>query len=100
MAIEANDLDITPLYLRTNDAARISGLSPAKLIKLRTVGGGPKFIRQGNTVLYKQTDLVEWLDGFTLESTADIPVEVRGNRYKHLIAPIKQNDKKKARLKS
>jgi predicted DNA-binding transcriptional regulator AlpA len=49
-------------FLRTEDAARVVGLSPLTLNKLRSVGGGPPFRSLGRRcVVYDRKDLIEWV---------------------------------------
>ncbi len=57
-------------YLRTSEAAAFCGISPRTLEKLRSVGGGPRFVRpQGcRFVRYAVDDLEEWLNSGLQES--------------------------------
>lgn len=60
--------------LRTPEAARLLGLAPSTLAKLRCIGGGPGFIRLGGgrAVAYRESDLIAWTDrNPTLRSTTD-----------------------------
>lgn len=58
--------------IRTPEAAHLLGLAPSTLSKLRCVGGGPKFVRLGRSVAYRETDLREWADRRpALTSTSD-----------------------------
>ncbi|WP_245443469.1 helix-turn-helix transcriptional regulator [Rhizobium phaseoli] len=47
--------------LRTDDAAKIIGLSPSTLAKLRLTGGGPRYIKLGRSVVYDPADVEAWL---------------------------------------
>ncbi|BBY92311.1 hypothetical protein MGALJ_19800 [Mycobacterium gallinarum] len=47
-------------YLRT---------TPAALAQDRYRGTGPKFIKHGSRVLYRWSDVLEWLDHNTFERT-------------------------------
>jgi predicted DNA-binding transcriptional regulator AlpA len=58
--------------LNTNEAATCLSLSRSRLAKLRWAGGGPKFIRVGRTVLYRVSDLENWLDAQTRKSTSSL----------------------------
>ncbi|ORB68945.1 DNA-binding protein [Mycolicibacterium tusciae] len=49
-------------YLRT---------TVANLAQLRYTGRGPKFIKVGRRVLYRWSDIADWLDGNTLQRTDD-----------------------------
>jgi len=57
--------------LTTVLAASYLGLSPATLETLRTRGGGPPFVKLGRRVVYRRTDLDEWLAHRTRRSTSD-----------------------------
>jgi predicted DNA-binding transcriptional regulator AlpA len=49
-------------FLRTEDAARLIGMSPKTLNKLRSVGGGPAFRNLARRcVVYDRQDLIEWV---------------------------------------
>jgi hypothetical protein len=51
--------------LTTKDAARILGLSPAMLERLRWMREGPPFVRPtgtGRAVRYRWRDLVDWIE--------------------------------------
>ena len=49
-------------FLRAEDAARLIGLSPLTLNKLRSVGGGPPFRHLGQRcVVYDRNDLFDWV---------------------------------------
>jgi hypothetical protein len=43
--------------------------SVARLAQLRYVGGGPKFIKVGRKVLYRWSDVSDWLDHNTMQRT-------------------------------
>lgn len=49
-------------WLRTPQAAGITGLAIPTLNKLRVIGGGPPFIKLGRAVLYEQAELCAWMD--------------------------------------
>lgn len=50
-------------YLRTTTAA---------LAQDRYKGTGPKFIKRGSRVLYRWSDVLEWLDLNTIQRTDDL----------------------------
>jgi hypothetical protein len=54
-------MNIVPAYLRPKDAAIYTGISVAKLETLRNEKRGPKFVKRDGVVLYKITDLDEYL---------------------------------------
>ena len=53
--------NITPAYLRTRDAAIYMGVSKWTFEFMRTNKTGPRFVKRNNIVLYKITDIDEWL---------------------------------------
>ena len=55
----------------TKEAAAYLGRSPSNLEKLRVFGGGPKFIKAGRLVLYRQDDLDTWLNDRVYTSTSE-----------------------------
>lgn len=56
--------------LRTDDAAKLIGLSPSTLAKLRLTGGGPRYIKLGRAVIYDPADLETWLTAHRRSSTS------------------------------
>jgi predicted DNA-binding transcriptional regulator AlpA len=71
-----NNEEANGRMLRTPEAARMIGLSPATLQKYRCVGGGPPFIRYGNSrvVVYPASQLTIWAESHgTRGSTSDSP---------------------------
>lgn len=55
----------------TAGAARLCGLSPRTLEKLRLAGGGPPFVKLGRAVRYDANDLRDWIDNNRRRSTSD-----------------------------
>src|SRR5262249_55366142 len=53
------------------EAARFLRLSERTLERYRHSGGGPKFVRQGKCVRYRQEDLEAWVAGCTVGSTSE-----------------------------
>ncbi len=66
--------------LTTRQAAERLGLSPRTLERYRVTGEGPRFKKIGRWVRYVPSDLDEWLDGCTRESTSDEGPKARGKR--------------------
>ena len=58
-------------YLNTKQAARYLGVSPKKLHRLRTEGGGPAYYKFGKSVRYRREDLDEWAGTRRRLSTSD-----------------------------
>ena len=54
-------------------AQLIPGMTKANLAQLRYAGGGPKFLKPTpRTVVYRETDVLEWLNASERTSTADL----------------------------
>ena len=58
----------------TRQAADYLGISESWLTKLRCVGGGPKYLKLGRRVLYRDADLDEWRAQYLVSSTSDAEV--------------------------
>ena len=56
---------------RTPEAAEYTGVSEAKLAKLRVYGGGPRFARLGRAVIYDPDDLDAWINSRKVSSTSE-----------------------------
>ena len=57
---------------RTPEASRRCGFAPSTFSKLRVIGGGPRYVKIGRAVVYREADLVEWLEAHpTRRSTSD-----------------------------
>jgi predicted DNA-binding transcriptional regulator AlpA len=57
--------------LNTEAAARVLGLSPSTLAKMRLFGNSPKFLKLGRRVLYRRIDLEAWLESRLASNTSD-----------------------------
>ncbi|WP_234730000.1 helix-turn-helix transcriptional regulator [Acidocella facilis] len=57
--------------VRTEEAAKLLGLSPRTLEKYRCHGTGPIFRKLGGRVVYTIDDLETWADGAACQSTSD-----------------------------
>lgn len=55
----------------TDQAAKILGLSRRTMETWRLGGKGPKFKKMGSRVLYSESDLVEFSEAQTRNSTSD-----------------------------
>ena len=51
--------------------APVLGITPAGLAQMRYKGNGPKFIKSGHRVLYRWSDIRDYLDANTLQRTDD-----------------------------
>lgn len=61
----------TKRYLRTAAAAEYIARSPSYLHKRRCSGGGPRYSKIGNVVVYDVADLDEWVAAGLRNSTSD-----------------------------
>lgn len=60
-----------PKVLSTKVAARVVGLSESTLAKLRLNGNGPAYCKLGRRVVYRPSDLEQWLQSRTTSDTSD-----------------------------
>jgi len=58
--------------VNTATAARMVGLAAGTLENLRISGGGPRFIKHGNKVVYDPADIRAWLDARKYSSTSEL----------------------------
>jgi len=58
--------------LDTHAAAARTGLASSTLRKLRLTGQGPRFLKLGRAVRYRECDLDAWLEQRTALSTSDL----------------------------
>lgn len=58
------------LVLKPADLARF-GINRSTAAKLRMHGDGPPYIKRGRTVLYFAADVLAWLEGHRVSSTAN-----------------------------
>ena len=61
----------TYTWLDTTEAAKYLDLKTCTLEAWRCRGGGPRFVKLGRAVRYRQTDLDAWIDTRTRSHTAD-----------------------------
>jgi len=52
-------------------AAKLVGLSESTLAKMRLNGNGPIYCKLGRRVVYRVTDLEQWLESRTARDTSD-----------------------------
>lgn len=57
--------------LTVGDAARFLGLSSSTLAKLRLRGDGPAYCKLGRRVVYRRSDLEDWLNRHRRRSTSE-----------------------------
>ncbi|MBG6218437.1 putative DNA-binding transcriptional regulator AlpA [Arthrobacter sp. CAN_A6] len=55
--------------LKADQAGEWIGKSPASLAQWRYLGIGPKFIKAGRTIRYRESDIAAWLDAQTRQQT-------------------------------
>jgi len=57
--------------LTQSDAAKLLRLSERTLERLRVTGGGPKFVKAGRSVRYREADLEAWIAARVINSTSE-----------------------------
>lgn len=62
---------MTAATLKTESAAEYVGLGKSTLDKLRTTGGGPRYLKLGRAVRYRTADLDAWLAASLKSSTSE-----------------------------
>ena len=63
--------DSAPRFLTQSETAQVLRLSERTLERLRVAGQGPKFVKAGRRVLYRDADLEAWTASRTFGSTAE-----------------------------
>jgi predicted DNA-binding transcriptional regulator AlpA len=58
--------------LNQKQAAHVLGLSVRTLERHRVAGTGPRWVRLGRLVKYRQTDLTAWIESNVRTSTSEI----------------------------
>lgn len=61
--------------------------SVAQLARLRYSGKGPKFVKMGRRVLYRWSDVAQWLERNTMPRTDD-PHDYAGDELAHVIRDL------------
>lgn len=57
--------------LNAADVANLLNLSTSTLAKMRLSGNTPKYIKMGRRVAYRQSDLDEWIEAQSFQSTSE-----------------------------
>ena len=65
--------------LDTKAAAAVLSLSESTLEKMRVYGNGPKYLKLGRAVRYRETDLQAWVAARSATSTSDA-IHTRSSR--------------------
>ncbi|MET4727935.1 excisionase family DNA binding protein [Lysobacter enzymogenes] len=61
--------DLPPARLRVREAAKYLGLGVSTLDKMRMEGRGPRYLKVGNRVFYREADLTAYLDSAVIETS-------------------------------
>jgi predicted DNA-binding transcriptional regulator AlpA len=69
-------MTINSITLTAGEAAKVLGLAPSTLAKLRLSGNGPVYCKLGRRVVYRQRDLEAWLESRTARNTSDADVRL------------------------
>lgn len=77
-------MTLNPTTLTACQAAKVLGLAPSTLAKLRLYGNGPIYCKLGRRVVYRKIDLEAWLQSRTACDTSDaearLPQSLTGTR--------------------
>jgi len=65
-----NNVEVTKQYLSPKEAAKYLGLGFSTLGKWRLYGGGPRFAKAGNRVIYMRSELDAWISRRVVENTS------------------------------
>ena len=68
---------MTQGLLNTIEAAEALRLAAGTLEKLRTYGGGPRYVKLGRAVRYRREDLDAWLSDRLIANTSEDQGEAR-----------------------
>lgn len=81
MKVQPQSIDeFTVIQYNEKQAAKLLGLSPKTLQKLRIVGGGPKYVFvSARCIRYRLMDLREWQESRLRTSTSDPGLEVNSS---------------------
>ena len=66
---------MSPL-LTQREAAQLLRLSERSLERFRVTGTGPRFVKVGHSVRYRETDLEAWIASRVVRSTSEEPTNV------------------------
>jgi excisionase family DNA binding protein len=66
-----------PNLLSQQEAADYCGLSPRTLERARVTGEGPPYAKLGRRVLYRRSDLEDWITSRICKSTSERSAEQR-----------------------
>ncbi|WP_223496758.1 helix-turn-helix transcriptional regulator [Stenotrophomonas indicatrix] len=61
--------NLPPARLRVEEAAKYLGMGVSTLDKMRVQGRGPRYLKVGNRVFYRESDLAAFLDAAVVETT-------------------------------
>jgi excisionase family DNA binding protein len=62
---------VTPQLLSTKEAARLLGIHYNTMCKWRIRGIGPRFVKVGTAIRYRESDIEEWLQNRTYSNTTE-----------------------------
>lgn len=61
-------------FLTTKQAAALLTFSPKTLERMRCKGNGPKCLKLGGKIVYRQSDINNWIEANLYTSTSDFSV--------------------------
>ncbi len=59
-------------FLTQAEAAKMLRISPRSLERYRIAGNGPTYMKAGQRVLYRNADILAWLDSRKVKSTSEL----------------------------
>ena len=69
---------LIPIVLNAARVAERLGLSVSTLAKLRLSGAGPAYVKLGRRVVYRPSDVDEWVAANRHQSTSEYPTRAPG----------------------
>lgn len=72
--------DVEVKYITSEDAAIYLSVSPRYLSKLRTTGGGPRFVKLGKLIRYRYDWLDQWAEQRVCHNTVSASNVQTGRR--------------------
>ena len=72
--MRTEDTDVNDEYLDTKELARLTKTQPQTWRKMRWRGDSPRFVKLGNRVLYRRSDVERYLADRTFNNTGEASV--------------------------
>jgi predicted DNA-binding transcriptional regulator AlpA len=75
--MDLHGLGVDSEYLDTNDLAKLTKTRPQTWRKKRWRGDSPPFVKLGNRVLYRRSDVEQYLAERTFNNTSEVSTRAR-----------------------